>query len=178
MKMSLKVIVSATGVAALLGFPLTTMAQPRQLVFPPPTTPPPGTVTAITTTPLSNNVVFTDVGHGLTVVTICRDGGQPNSLVAMAFHNSGSDRATLNFLFSDGTTVTANGLVLQPLFGEFQANFNNKRIEGQFIFANGAGNTTVSLHAFDGGTFCEVRGTVQFGPNPLQVLPPIASGAQ
>jgi len=118
------------------------------------------------------------VGHGLTVVIICRDGGQPNSLVAMAFHNSGSDRATLNFLFSDGTTVTANGLVLQPLFGEFQANFNNKRIEGQFIFANGAGNTTVSLHAFDGGTFCEVRGTVQFGPNPLQVLPPIASGAQ
>src|SRR4051794_13319758 len=105
MKTSLKLILSATGVAALLVFSAATKAQQRQLVFPPLPTTPPGTVTAITVTPLANNVIFTDVGHGLTIVTICRDGGQPNSLVAMAFHNSGSDRATLNFLFSDGTTV-------------------------------------------------------------------------
>src|SRR5438094_242499 len=118
MKTSLKVILSATCVAALLTFPTTTKAQQQQLVFPPPTTPPPGTVTAITVTPAANHVVFTDVGHGLMLVTICRDGGQPNSPVAIAFHNSGSDRATLNFLFSDGTTVTASGLVLQPLYGE------------------------------------------------------------
>jgi len=39
-------------------------------------------------------------------------------------------------------------------------------IEGQFIFANSAGDTTVSLHAFDGSTFCETQGTAQFfGPN-------------
>jgi len=79
----------------------------------------------------------------------------------MAFHNSGAELATLNYLFSDGTTVTANGLVLQPLYGEFQAIYNFKRIEGQFISANGVGNTTVNLHAFGGGTFCEIRGTAE-----------------
>jgi hypothetical protein len=95
------------------------------------------------------------------VATVCHDGGA----VLIAFQNIGSERATLNFLFSDGTTVTASGLILAP-GREFQALYNNKRIEGQFIFANTAGNTTVSLHAFDGGIFCETRGTVQFGPNP------------
>jgi hypothetical protein len=176
MKANFKVILSAIGAAALLAFPTTTKAQ--QLIIRPPTTPPPGTVTAITATPTTNNTVFTDVGHGLTVITVCRDGGQFNSPVLIGFHNSGSDTATLNFLFSDGTTVTADGQALQALYGEFQVFFNNKRIEGQFIFANGAGNTTVNLHAFDGGTFCETRGTVLFGPNPLQVLPPVAPPAQ
>jgi hypothetical protein len=153
-------------VAALLAFPtLMTAQQSTFQPFPPSTTPPP-TITAITVTPASNNVIFTDLGHGLTLISVCRDGGQPNSLVAMAFHNSGAAGATLNYLFSDGTTVTANGLVLQPLYGEFQAIYNSKRIEGQFIFANGIGNTTVNLHAFDGATFCEVRGTAVFAPNP------------
>jgi hypothetical protein len=79
--------------------------------------------------------------------------------------NVGSGDATLNFIFSDGTTVHASGLVLHPppQIG-FDVPFNNKRIEGQFIFANNRGNTTVSLHAFDGGTFCETQGTAQFGP--------------
>jgi hypothetical protein len=49
---------------------------------------------------------------------------------------------------------------------DFSVVFNSKRIEGQFIFANSAGNTTVALHAFDGGTFCEIRGTALFAPNP------------
>jgi hypothetical protein len=89
----------------------------------------------------------------------------------MVFHNSGIDRATLNFLFSDGTTVTASGLVLKPTIGpnlgnDFSVGFNNKRIEGQFIFANSAGVTTVNLHTFDGGAFCEIRGTALFAPNP------------
>ena len=89
----------------------------------------------------------------------------------MDFRNSGIDMATLNFLFSDGTTVTASGLILTPTIGpnvgnEFQAIFNIKRIEGQFIFANSAGNTTVNLHTFDGGAFCEIRGTALFAPNP------------
>ena len=152
--------------AALLVFPTSMRAQQSIIQpFPQPTAPPP-TITAITETPASNNVIFTDLGHGLILISICRDGGQPNSLVAMDFHNGGTAVATLNFLFSDGTNVTANGLALQPLFGEFQAIYNSKRIEGQFIFANPTGNTTVNLHAFDGGSFCEIRGTAVFAPNP------------
>jgi hypothetical protein len=174
MKTNLKVFPLVMGVAALLAFPGSMKAQPafQSPVIPNPVYPPtpPATITVITATPATNNIVLTDVGHGLTVVTVCRDGGQPNSAVLIAFHNSGSDTATINFLFSDGTTVSASGQVLQALYGEFQVNFNSKRIEGQFIFANSVGNTTVNLHAFDGGTFCETRGTAVFAPNPPQPL--------
>src|SRR5215813_3811036 len=145
MKTKLKVILSATGVVALLAVPTMTKAQQGfpNPVFPP--TPAP-TITAITSTPAANTVVPMDLGHGLVLMTVCRDGGQPNSAVQMVFHNNGIDRATLNFLFSDGTTVTASGLILNPSLGQnvgndFIAMFNNKRIEGQFIFANSAGNT-------------------------------------
>jgi hypothetical protein len=158
MKTNLKVILSAIGVAALLAFPAMTKAQS---VLGVPASPAPGTVTAITAIPKAGNNIFTNVGHGLQVATVCHDGGN----VLIAFQNIGGDAATLNFLFSDGTAVTASGLILAPA-REFQAIFNNKRIEGQFIFANNAGNTTVSLHAFDGTGFCETRGTAQFGPNP------------
>lgn len=149
MKANSKVILPAIGVAALLAFPAMTKAQSL------------GTVTAIRAVPSAGDIVANDAGHGLTVVTVCHDGGQ----VKIEFQNLGSGDATLNFLFSDGTTVTASGLVLRPNPQPgFDALFNNKRIEGQFIFANDAGNTTVSLHAFDGGTFCETQGTAQFGP--------------
>jgi hypothetical protein len=172
MKTNFKVILSATCVAALLAFPSMTKAQLgfQNPVFPFPPTPAP-TITAITSIPAANSVVPVDLGHGLVLVTVCRDGGQPNSLVQMVFHNSGIDRATLNFLFSDGTIVTASGLILNPTIGpivgnDFSVVFNSKRIEGQFIFANSAGNTTVALHAFDGGSFCEIRSTALFAPNP------------
>jgi hypothetical protein len=170
MKTDMRVFLSAMGVAALLAFPDMTKAQVafQNPIFPP--TPAP-TITAITSTPAANTVVPIDLGHGLVLTAVCRDGGQPNSPVLMDFRNSGIDRATLNFLFSDGTTVTASGLILNPTIGpqvgnEFQAIFNFKRIEGQFIFANSAGNTTVNLHTFDGGSFCEIRGTALFAPNP------------
>ena len=39
------------------------------------------------------------------------------------------------------------------------------RSRGSLIFANNERNTTVNLHAFDGTTFCEVRGTAVFAPN-------------
>ena len=51
--------------------------------------------------------------------------------------------------------------------------FIGVQIEGQFIFANNEGNTTVNLHAFDGTSFCEVRGTAVFAPNgPGLKIPP------
>lgn len=119
-------------------------------------------VQAISAVPAAGANVFTDLGHGVRVATICHDGGA----VIVAIQNVGSDGATLNWLYSDGTTVRATGVALASnTHSEFP--FLGTRIEGQFIFANGAGNTTISLHAFDGTTFCEVRGTAQFGPNEL-----------
>lgn len=161
MKTNLKVALSTIGIAALLAFPAMTKAKPVTIIQSP--VPAAGTVTAITADPPAGTNIFTPVGHGLQIATVCHDGGN----VLISFANIGDDAATINFLFSDGaTTVKANGQVLAPKGLDFQAEFNSKRIEGQFIFANDAGNTTVILHAFDGGTFCETRGTVLFGPNP------------
>ena len=150
MKAKFKVILSAIGVAALLAFPAMTKAQAA------------GTVTVIRFFKLAGEPIAPIFSqHGLAVGTVCHDGGQ----VEIVFVNVGSGDATLNFIFSDGTTVHASGLVVRPNPQPgFLVPFNNKRIEGQFIFANNAGNTTVSLHAFDGGTFCETQGTAQFGP--------------
>ena len=54
--------------------------------------------------------------------------------------------------------MNAYGLVVRAGY-EQDFWFIDVQIEGQFIFANNEGNTTVNLHAFDGTTFCEVRGT-------------------
>jgi hypothetical protein len=148
MKTNLKVIPLAMGLAALLALPTTTKAQ--------------GTVTAIRNVPTAGGTVAlaNDLGHGLQLSNACHTG---HTLVE--FENLGTGNATLNYLYSDGTTVHASGVVLRPdPQPGFQVQFQNKRIEGQFIIANDAGNTTVNLHAFDGGTFCEIQGTVQFGP--------------
>ena len=45
--------------------------------------------------------------------------------------------------------------------GEKVFDFAGKRLEGQFIFAVGTTVITVNLHAFDGGSSCEVRGTAE-----------------
>jgi hypothetical protein len=150
MKANFKVILPAIGVAALLAFPAITKAQAA------------GTVTVIRQFKFAGEPTFPVFSqNGMLVQTVCHDGG----MVKIEFVNVGSGDATLNFIFSDGTTVHASGLVVRPNPQPgFDVPFNNKRIEGQFIFANNAGNTTVSLHAFDGGTFCETQGTAQFGP--------------
>ena len=76
------------------------------------------------------------------------------------------------FVYSNGTTVTANGIYQYPYNpiqytpSDYPASFLHARIEGQFIYANPTGNTTVNLHAYDGGSFCEIRGTAVFAPNP------------
>jgi hypothetical protein len=37
-------------------------------------------------------------------------------------------------------------------------------LEGQWIFSGGGAVTTVNLHAFNGGSSCEVRGTAEWAP--------------
>lgn len=135
-------------------------------------------ITAITAIPQAGNNIFKNLGHGLQVATICHDGGA----VKIAFQNLESDDATLNWWYgmhpykaqptgsnpglvnASGVGVNAYGLVVRAGY-EQDFWFIGVQIEGQFIFANNEGNTTVNLHAFDGTTFCEVRGTAVFAPN-------------
>jgi hypothetical protein len=94
----------------------------------------------------------------------CHESG----LTQISFYNNSADASTLNWLYSDGTTVNASGNVLANATanGHQDFPFGGARLEGQFIFAGGGGVTTVKLHAFDGGTSCEVRGTADFGATP------------
>ena len=148
----------------------------------------PASAQSITAIPQAGNNIFKNLGHGLQFATICHDGGA----VKIAFQNLGSDDATLNWWYgmhpykaqptgsnpgllnASGVGVNAYGLVVRAGY-EQDFWFIGVQIEGQFIFANNEGNTTVSLHAFDGTTFCEVRGTAVFAPNQtgLKVPPEV-----
>jgi hypothetical protein len=80
----------------------------------------------------------------------------------VAFVNTGASAGTLNWIYSDGTGVSASGVSLVAGSGEVDLSFQNARIEGQFTFANAAGVETINLHAFDGeGGGCEIRGTAE-----------------
>lgn len=115
-------------------------------------------------TPISNmlaagNNAFDHVASSpLQVATVCHDGGT----VEVELQNLGDEDATLNWMYSDGgTTVNASGTSLAG-HGAQDFPFLGKRIEGQFILANSEGVTTLHLHAWDGGSACESRGTAEF----------------
>jgi len=100
-----------------------------------------------------------NLGDELQLLTVCHDGGQ----VSMHFQNLGSTAATLNWFYGDAEAARASGANVAG-GGEQSFSFLSsgpKRIEGQFIYSLPAAVLTVNLHAFDGGTFCEVRGTVE-----------------
>ena len=121
-------------------------------------------VKAVHMTPPGNtagDVVSQDLGSGLQLTTVCHDGGNTE----VDFQNTGSSAATLNWMYSLGgatSTVNASGVGL-PALGGTDISFSGARIEGQFIYATGNTVITVNLHAFDGTSFCEVRGTAETG---------------
>ncbi len=93
---------------------------------------------------------------------LCHESGKTE----IAFTNNSGGGATLNWLYSNGTTVSASGNSLSAngtATDTQEFSFAGGRIEGQFIFAwdsqNGRGVTTFKVHAFDGTSFCEVRAT-------------------
>ena len=112
-------------------------------------------VQAIIMSPATLEAPFRELGNGLQLVAVCHDGG-----VFMAFQNIGSGSVTLNWFYSNGTAVSANGVNLNSGI-EQDFTFAGARIEGQFIWSVGNAVMTVNLHAFDGTTFCEVRGTAE-----------------
>lgn len=107
---------------------------------------------------------FTPFQHGqLQVIVSCTDPG-----TQVRFQNVGGENGTLNWMFSQGgtqSTVNASGDSVAANDGRgFFFTGNGTRLEGQWIFANNSGVTTVTLHAFDGNNFCEFRGTATFAP--------------
>lgn len=116
-------------------------------------------VKAIRMTPAAGEVVAENLGDELQLLTVCHDAGQ----VSMNFQNLGSTAATLNWFYGDAEAAHASGANIGGS-GEQSFSFLNtgpKRIEGQFIYTLPGAVMTINLHAFDGGTFCEVRGTVE-----------------
>lgn len=113
-------------------------------------------VTPIVNSPAAGQNFPTSLPGGLQLLTICHDGAQ----VKMAFQNLSGSTGSLNWFYSNGTTAFANGVSIGA-GGEEQFSFLAARIEGQFIWSVGSQVVTVNLHAFDGTTFCEVRGTAE-----------------
>jgi len=118
------------------------------------------------------NVTLNDGGYDfmtpfanshLQVIVACTDPG-----TQVRFQNNSGQDATLNWMFSQGgTTSTVNASGDSVAAGDGRGFFftgNGTRLEGQWIFANNSGVTTVTLHAFDGNNFCEFRGTALFAP--------------
>ncbi len=116
-------------------------------------------VQAIRMTPAAGEDIAQNLGNQLQLLTVCHDGGN----VSMHFQNLSSNPATLNWFYGDAEAARANGVNISG-GGEESFSFLSsgpKRIEGQFIYSTPSNVVTVNLHAFDGTTFCEVRGTVE-----------------
>jgi hypothetical protein len=132
---------------------------------------------ATCSSPVSDiNVVLNDGGYKflpqfpngpVRVVVACKDPG-----TQFRIENAGGEDGTLNWMFSQGNpqsnaaTVNASGNSIAAGDGQgFFFTGDGTRLEGQWIFANSAGITTVNLHAYDGVNFCEFRGTAVYAPS-------------
>ena len=110
--------------------------------------------------PTAGENVAKNLGNGLQLLTVCHDSG----LVGMHFQNIGSQAATLNWFYGDAEAARVSGANLSGGGGEATFSFlkpGPSRIEGQFIYSLPSVVMTINLHAFDGTTFCEVRGTAE-----------------
>jgi hypothetical protein len=86
-------------------------------------------------------------------------GNDGTTFVRILLSNETGGAATLNYLYHDGSVMTASGTSLADQ-GDAIFDSNNGRIEGQFILAGPHSVTTANLHAFKGlHTGCEISGT-------------------
>jgi hypothetical protein len=108
--------------------------------------------------------ILADIGV-LGLQDVCR---HPNpSDTRIVFTNNGSSGASLNWVYAQNSSVfQVSGTSVAPN-GTATFDFPSGRIEGQFIFSYfdnttfDGQETTVSLHAVDLTTSCEVTGTAQ-----------------
>ena len=100
---------------------------------------------------------FTGSGPGLALSTTCHIG----PLTLLLITNTGASPATLNWFYSDGSEVFAGGTSVAA-GADFPFELSSRRIEGQFVFSDETGVSTINLHALDGGTACETLGTLEW----------------
>lgn len=100
-----------------------------------------------------------EIAPGVSVISVCHDAG-----TVFAIRNDGNTSATLNWMYSNGSTVSASGTDL-PQNNAEAFGFGGGRIEGQFIYKDGSRVVTILVHAFDGVTNCEVVATA-LSPTP------------
>jgi hypothetical protein len=120
---------------------------------------PEGPIESIGMTPSAGESTFRSLADfNLFLDVLCHKSGKTE----IAFSNNSGGGATLNWLYSNGTTVSASGNSLGANDTQ-EFSFAGGRLEGQFIFAYGGNVTTFVVHAFDGTSFCEVRGNSYVG---------------
>ena len=105
----------------------------------------------------NNSIDFSGSGPGLALSTTCHIG----ALTLLLITNTGSSAATLNWFYSDGSEVFAGGTSVAA-GADFPFELDSRRIEGQFVFSDETGVSTINLHALDGATACETLGTLEW----------------
>jgi hypothetical protein len=116
-------------------------------------------VTAVLNTTLSTGGAFERVvGNGVEVDVLCHYPGSGGG-TKLRIANEDPAEATINWMYSDGTAVSASGTSIAGGGDSKDFDFAGKRIEGQFILARGTAVSTLNLHAVDVGSGCEVTGT-------------------
>lgn len=103
------------------------------------------------------------LGTGLLLQSVCHDGAQ----VKVVFLNNGATTGSLNWFASVGGAASADGVAI-PANGSKSFLYDGSRVEGQFIYSIGLHVTTVSLHAYDATSSCEIRGTAVLAAPPLR----------
>jgi hypothetical protein len=100
----------------------------------------------------------------LSLAFYCHDSNY-NPQTFVEFRNTTGSDATVNWLYSNGSAVSADGVPISPYKAK-TFSYVGKRIEGQFIYSAAGQETTVNLHAVDLTSSCEVRGTAETDTNP------------
>ena len=98
------------------------------------------------TGPFASTTLLADGPLGVSLD--CGIDAPPGPNTAITIRNSGSQPATLNWFYSDGTAVHAAGAALGA-GGAQVFDFGGKRLEGQFIFYESDQVWTLNLHAID-----------------------------
>jgi hypothetical protein len=95
------------------------------------------------------------LSSGPKLFAVCHQSG----IVQFGFQNpENSPTATLNWLYGNGTSVFAGGVALAASSAK-SFDFENGRIEGEFIYADADSKFRFNLHMVDLSTRCEVLGT-------------------
>jgi hypothetical protein len=112
----------------------------------------------ISTTTSAGGADERGVGNGVEVDVLCHYPGSGGG-TKLRIANEDPAAATINWMFSDGTNVSASGTSIAGGGNSQDFDFAGKRIEGQFILARGTAVSTLNLHAVDLNSACELTGT-------------------